>query len=161
MDRRGFLQGLFGVADPAATARVLSEVFGWREAAREGARTRFSAGGAAALGGSVDLLALPGARGHQGRGSVHHVAFRAADDAAQAAMAAGLGALNLPVTEQKDRFYFRSVYFREPGHVLFEIATDAPGFTADEPLAALVSQLRLPPHYEPIRARIEAALPPL
>ena len=97
-----------------------------------------------------------------GRGSVHHLAFRAANDADQAAMTAQLsGEHGREVTEQKDRKYFRSVYFREPGHVLFEIATDAPGFAVDEPVDALGASLMLPDQYEPLRERIEATLPEL
>ena len=99
--------------------------------------------------------------GRQGTGSVHHVAFRAADDAAQAEMAAALTAQGLRPTDQIDRCYFRSVYFREPGGVLFEIATDDPGFTVDEPKATLGGAIKLPPWYEGRRAEIVAALPPL
>jgi glyoxalase family protein len=96
-----------------------------------------------------------------GVGSVHHVAFRAADDAAEMAMAARARAQGLRPTEPIDRLYFRSVYFREPGGVLFEIATDGPGFTVDEPKESLGTLLRLPPWYEARRAEIAAALPPL
>jgi glyoxalase family protein len=97
-----------------------------------------------------------------GRGSVHHVAFRANDDATQTEMAAQLRDKHgLQPTEQKDRQYFRSVYFLEPGGVLFEIATDEPGFTVDEPEATLGKDLKLPPFLESQRRQIEAALPPL
>jgi glyoxalase family protein len=97
-----------------------------------------------------------------GRGSVHHIAFRAKDDAAQAEMAAQLRDRHgLRPTEQKDRRYFRSVYFREPGGILFEIATDDPGFTVDEPATTLGTDLQLPPFLEPRREEIEAVLPPL
>jgi glyoxalase family protein len=97
-----------------------------------------------------------------GRGTVHHVAFRAADDAEQAAMGRRLADGRLAdVTEQKDRRYFRSVYFFEPGGVLFEIATDAPGFAVDEPAAQLGTALKLPPFLEPRRPQIEGALPSL
>ena len=99
--------------------------------------------------------------GRQGAGSVHHVAFRAADDAAQADMVKQVKTQGLHPTDQIDRCYFRSVYFREPGGVLFEIATDDPGFTRDEPKEALGSAIKLPPWYEPRRAEIVAALPPL
>ena len=99
--------------------------------------------------------------GRQGAGSVHHVAFRAADDAAQAQMAATLAAEGLHPTDQRDRCYFRSVYFKEPGGVLFEIATDKPGFTLDEPKETLGSAIKLPPWYESRRAEIVAVLPPL
>jgi glyoxalase family protein len=95
-----------------------------------------------------------------GGGSVHHIAFRAADDAAQAAMVRRLAENHrIATTEQKDRNYFRSVYFREPGQVLFEIATDQPGFAADEPVAALGQALKLPGFLEPRRHAIEAVLP--
>jgi len=111
---------LLGKAAP--TARVLTEVLGFRAAGSEGALTRYASGDA--LGGHVDLHeAGEFPRGRLGRGSVHHVAFRASGDAAQAAMAEVAVGLGLHVTEQKDRNYFRSVYFREPGGVLFEIAT--------------------------------------
>ena len=148
---------LLAKADP--TAAVL-QVLGFREVAREGALRRFSAD--APLGGHVDIReAGDFLRGRQGRGSVHHVAFRAADDAAQAAMAQKLAAQGMHVTEQKDRNYFRSVYFREPGGVLFEIATDDPGFAVDEPAETLGTTLKLPRFLEPRRAELEAKLPPL
>jgi glyoxalase family protein len=149
---------LVGKANP--TAAVLG-VLGFRETAREGALRRYQAD--ALLGGHVDLReAGDFPRGRLGRGSVHHVAFRAADDAAQAAMAQKLAAEHgMQVTEQKDRNYFRSVYFREPGGVLFEIATDDPGFAVDEPAATLGQALKLPRFLEPRRAELEAKLPPL
>jgi glyoxalase family protein len=93
---------------------------------------------------------------------VHHIAFRAADDAAQAAMAKKLATQHgVHPTDQRDRNYFRSIYFREPGGVLFEIATDIPGFAVDEPVASLGSALKLPPFLEPHRREIEKALPAL
>ena len=96
------------------------------------------------------------------RGSVHHIAFRAKDDAAQVEMAAKLAHDHgMRVTEQKDRNYFRSVYFREPGGVLFEIATDVPGFAVDEPAATLGRELKLPKFLESRRGEIEARLPAL
>ncbi|HKF98983.1 MAG TPA: VOC family protein, partial [Xanthobacteraceae bacterium] len=114
------------------------------------------------LGTIVDLRAESGAPpGRQGAGSVHHVAFRAPDDDAELAMAAAVRGLGLRPTDPIDRQYFHSVYFREPGGVLFEIATDGPGFTVDEPKEALGSSLKLPAWIEPRRAQIEAALPAL
>jgi glyoxalase family protein len=89
------------------------------------------------------------------------VAFRAEDDAAEMEMAGKARRLGLQPTDQIDRKYFHSVYFREPNGVLFEIATDAPGFTVDEPRETLGSALKLPEWYEKDRARIETALPPL
>src|SRR5712691_8639063 len=87
--------------------------------------------------------------------------FRAADDAAQSDMMTEIRAQGLRPTDQINRCYFRSIYFREPGGVLFEIATDDPGFTLDEPKERLGSEIKLPPWYEPKRAEIVAALPPL
>ncbi|MDP4022502.1 ring-cleaving dioxygenase [Methylobacterium sp. NEAU 140] len=157
------IRGLHGVtlllAEAGPTAAILTDVLGLTEAAREGSATRYVGG--AAIGGSVTLRAVGGfLAGRTGAGSVHHIAFRAADDAAQTAMVARLReAHGLSVTEQRDRQYFRSIYFREPGGVLFEIATDAPGFAIDEPVAALGSGLKLPPGLEPHRAQIEDVLP--
>ncbi|MGH6873911.1 MAG: ring-cleaving dioxygenase, partial [Aestuariivirgaceae bacterium] len=98
--------------------------------------------------------------GRIGRGAVHHIAFIAKDDEQQAQMAGRLRTeFGLQPTDQKDRLYFRSVYFREPGGILFEIATEQPGFTVDEPLVSLGGALKLPPFLEHRRARIEARLP--
>jgi len=115
------------------------------------------------VGGVVDIREAKGfLAGRMGRGSVHHVAFRAADDVEQALMARKLVKDHgMHPTEQKDRQYFRSIYFREPGGVLFEIATDQPGFTVDEPLADLGKGLKLPPFLEPRRRELEALLPSL
>jgi glyoxalase family protein len=123
---------------------------------------RYSAPGAKA-GGIVDLRAASGfPRGFQGAGSVHHVAFRAEDDADQAEMVRRLlDDYGVGATEQKDRKYFRSVYFREPGHVLFEIATDPPGFAVDEPVETLGRALELPLFLEARRRKIEATPPEL
>jgi glyoxalase family protein len=94
-------------------------------------------------------------------GTVHHVAFRVPDDAAQAAARHKVEAAGLRPTPVIDRFWFRSVYFLEPGGVLFELATDGPGFGVDEDLARLGRRLVLPPWLEPQRQAIEAALPKL
>ena len=159
---RGFHGVTLMLQEAAATGRVLTDVLGFADAGREGSLVRFKAKDAA-VGGVVDILEAKGfLGGSMGRGSVHHIAFRAADDAAQAAMARKLAqAHRLHPTDQKDRQYFRSVYFREPGGILFEIATDAPGFAVDEPVASLGRDLKLPPFLEPQRKKIEAVLPPL
>jgi glyoxalase family protein len=157
------IRGLHGVtlllADAAATAAILTDVAGHELAGRDGATFRYRA--ADPIGGVVDIcVATDPLAGRVGRGSVHHIAFRARDDAQQAEMARKLvDAHGLNVTDQKDRKYFRSVYFREPGGVLFEIATDGPGFAVDEPLARLGNELKLPAFLEPARSEIEAALP--
>lgn len=100
-------------------------------------------------------------RAMQGAGSVHHVAFRTRDRAGLAAWTERLKEFRLPSSGEVERYYFRSLYFREPGGVLFEIATDGPGFTADEPLETLGERLSLPPFLESHRASIEAGLRPL
>ena len=158
---RGF-HGVTLLLDAApATAAILTDVLGFKEAGRDGSLVRFRANNG--VGGVVDIREAKGFfAGRMGRGSVHHVAFRAADDAEQASMARKLVEVHgQHPTEQKDRQYFRSIYFREPGGILFEIATDAPGFDVDEPLAALGKTLKLPVFLEPRRADLEAILPKL
>jgi glyoxalase family protein len=158
---RGFQGVTVMVGADAPTARVLTETFGFKADGREDGVERYRAD-AGNLATVVDLRSAPNdLAGRQGAGSVHHVAFRAAGDAAQADMVATLKAQGLRPTDQINRCYFRSVYFREPGGVLFEIATDDPGFTVDEPKATLGSAIKLPPWYESRRAEIVAALPPL
>ena len=158
---RGFHGVSLTLGDAARTGAVLS-VFGFAEAGQDGGTSRFRVDGTA-LGGIVDLRTVGGfLPARMGRGSVHHLAFRAADDAAQAAMVQKLATEHgLHTTEQKDRDYFRSVYFREPGGVLFEIATDVPGFAVDEDAAALGAALKLPRFLQLRRAEIEAVLPAL
>ncbi len=159
---RGFHSVSLLLAEASPTAAILTDVFGFAADGREGLTQRYRAPGVE-VGGLVDLrTAGEFLMARQGAGSVHHVAFRAADDAAQAAMVAKLVQdHHLRTTEQKDRNYFRSVYFREPGRVLFEIATDPPGFAVDEPMDSLGQALKLPPFLEAQRAAIEAALPKL
>jgi glyoxalase family protein len=159
---RGFHGVTLMLESAGKTGAVLTEVLGFKETGREGSLIHYEAEGAGP--GHVVVLRDAGGflAGRMGRGSVHHVAFRAKDDAEQAAMAETLqSALGITTTEQKDRQYFRSVYFREPGGIIFEIATDAPGFAIDEPKATLGSALKLPPFLESHRQAIEAALPPL
>jgi glyoxalase family protein len=143
------------------TAAILTGIFGFIEEAREGSLIRFRTG--SDPGSIVDIRAAGDfLRGRQGAGSVHHVAFRAADDEAQFAMQRKLAEDHgIQTTEQKDRNYFRSLYFREPGGVLFEIATDSPGFTIDEAPDQLGQALKLPKQYERERRAIEIALPQL
>jgi glyoxalase family protein len=143
------------------TAEFLTEYMGFRAVAEEGNRARFESAGKG-VGTVVDLRRTPGFwSGGMGVGTVHHVAFRAASEEAQLAARTRLEEAGVPVTPVVDRQYFRSVYFREPGGVLFEIATDPPGFTLDEAAGSLGTGLKLPPRYERMRERIEATLPPL
>jgi glyoxalase family protein len=159
---RGFHSVSLLLAEAGPTGAILTDVFGFAAGGSEGATQRYRAPGVE-LGGIIDLrTAGEFLSARQGAGSVHHIAFRAADDAAQAAM---VGKLmhdhHVRATEQKDRNYFRSVYFREPGRVLFEIATDPPGFAVDESPDSLGKALKLPQFLEGRRSAIEAALPTL
>ncbi|GJD49160.1 Putative ring-cleaving dioxygenase MhqA [Methylobacterium crusticola] len=169
---RGLGPILISVADPAATEAVLTGVMGMRavrtyaaaDAAAEGSAQQpvqvyaMGEGGPAAELHVVAEPALGPAR--QGAGGVHHVAFRI-PDADYEAWAERLRSLRVPSSGPVDRYYFRSLYFREPNGVLFEIATDGPGFATNEPLARLGERLALPPFLEPRRAEIEAGLAPL
>ncbi len=115
-----------------------------KKRANAGLRIRFK-GASDDHGMHVDLVERPGlGRGQMGAGTVHHVAFRVPDDAEQAEAQRNLAAAGIPVTEVKDRCYFRSIYFREPGGTIFEIATDVPGFAVDEPVEELGRSLMLP-----------------
>lgn len=158
---RGFHGISLWLQDGAGTARVLTDIFGYDKIGEEGPRTRFAAKGEA-VATIVDLRVVPGfLGGRMGTGTIHHVAFRASDGAAQTAMSKGLSSIGIRATEQMDRNYFRSIYFREPGGVIFEIATDAPGFAVDEDEATLGEALKLPAQFEKHRAEIEKALPKL
>ncbi len=161
---RGFHSTTLHLADAGPTRQLLTGLLGFSEIGREGERIRFAAPNQSSggIGQLLDLLILPDVpRGALGVGSIHHIAFRVPNDAAQQAWRARLLDAGLRVTEVADRQYFRSIYFREPGGVLFEFATDAPGFLVDESRDELGTNLRLPPWYEARRAEIEQALPPL
>jgi len=142
------------------TASMLSDLLSMAVSSESGARARFSMsdGGAGAL---VDVAAGASARGFQAGGTVHHVAYRAPDLETMTRWQHVLADAGVAVTEIRDRQYFKSIYFREPGGVLFEIATDTPGFDIDEPLLELGRSLKLPPWLEPSREQIAAALPPI
>jgi catechol 2,3-dioxygenase-like lactoylglutathione lyase family enzyme len=143
------------------TARLLTHELGFRADGDEGNRFRYRTGGGE-FATVVDLLCVPDARrGSMGAGVVHHVAFRTPDDEQQEAWRARIARLDYNISPVMDRTYFHSIYFREPGGVLFEIATDPPGFTVDEAAAALGTRLRLPPWLEPHRPELERVLPPL
>jgi glyoxalase family protein len=145
------------------TQRMLSELLGMRLDGESGDRARFAMddGGTGTAGALVDVAAETRRQGLQAGGTVHHVAFRAPDGPTQLRWRQQLVEAGVQVTEVLDRQYFTSIYFREPGGVLFEIATDQPGFAIDEPLLALGRALKLPPWLEPDRAQIAASLPTL
>ena len=144
-----------------ATAEVLTGSLGFREIATSGDIVRYAVDDAAP-GTLVDIRELPtGPGGTGGAGTVHHVAFRAADDDAEFGIRTQVSASGLQITEQIDRTYFRSMYFREPGHVLFELATDAPGFAVDESAEHLGETLQLPTQHEHLRPMLVERLQPL
>lgn len=147
--------------DLATTATFLREVLGFAALGEENGWHGFAIAG----GGSGRLLEIRetpgGTRGSWGTGGIHHVAFRVADEAVELKVRQRIAAAHRRPTEVIDRFWFKSVYFLEPGGVLFELATDGPGFTADEPVERLGEMLVLPPWLEPHRVEIESALPVL
>jgi glyoxalase family protein len=159
------IRGVHGVTlwvdGAAATTRVLTETLGFRPVATDGNVARFEAG-AGGPGHYVDVRDVGGfLRGVGGAGTVHHVAFRSGTDEAQERLGLRVAEAGLQITPMIDRQYFHSMYFREPGGVLFELATDAPGFAVDEPVESLGEALKLPPRYERLRAQIERVLLPI
>ena len=158
---RGFHSVTLNEQSAERTGAVLAQQMGWKLLKASGGRSRYQApgGGPASL---VDVLSESGMpRGLPGNGTVHHVAFRVADDATQVEWLKTLSGLGHNVSPVRDRAYFHSIYFREAGGILFEIATDPPGFTVDEPLETLGTELKLPAQFEHLRAQIEKVLPPL
>ena len=156
------IRGLYGAQvwerSAAATAAFLTTALGFERLATEDGWTRYGFRDAA---GVVDIREAPGSRGAWGIGSVHHLAWRVEDSERQLAMRARVEAAGARPTPVIDRFWFKSVYFHEPGGVLFELATEGPGFAVDEDKEHLGETLVLPPWLEASRARIEGMLPPL
>jgi glyoxalase family protein len=158
---RGLHSVTLTIAIPAASLEFLTRVLGYSITANEFGRTRLEAGDGGP-GRRVDILAAPGAPSAlNGLGTVHHVAMGVATGEEQLSYRKELLRLGVPVTEVYDRQYFQSIYFREPGGVLYEIATIPPGFLVDESREELGTALKLPPWEEPNRALIEAGLPDL
>jgi len=141
------------------TAELLTGVMGFRETGREGNRIRYEVGAGGPMA-TIDLVVNPSdQRGVGGGGTVHHIAFRTPDDAHQERWLEILTGKGYHTSPVMDRNYFHSIYYREPGGILFEIATDPPGFLIDESIDELGNSLKLPQEYEPMRSRIEGALP--
>jgi glyoxalase family protein len=157
------IQGFFGATlleTSIEKTETLLKTMGYTKMGEEGGRFRYAPQGDA-RGRFIDIVVDKDAqRGHMGAGTVHHIAFRASDDSAQLDWARELGR-QVSVTPVQDRTYFHSIYFREPGGVLFEIATDAPGFLIDEPVESLGEALRIPEWFEPQRREIEARVRPI
>ena len=159
---RGFHSVSAALEGYERTARLITETFGYRLADESGNRFRFLSADDSASGRIIDLLCQPDmAMGRVAAGSVHHIAFRAKDEAEQLRWRKRLVDLGYNVTPVIDRTYFHSIYFREPGGVLFEIATDPPGFALDEKVEELGTHLRLPSWMESARTQIEEILPPI
>ncbi|MHA4895805.1 ring-cleaving dioxygenase [Pedobacter sp. PWIIR3] len=155
---RGFHHVTLTLKDKTATAFILTSVFGYKLTATEANRFRYTTD-AVNEASIIDIVEIPTEnRGFNANGTVHHVAFRVKNDEILMEFREKIVKLGLSITPQIDRNYFHSLYFREPGGVLFEIATENPGFTVDEPLEELGQHLKLPAQYESQRAEIEARL---
>jgi glyoxalase family protein len=162
---RGFHSATLSEEGYERTASLLTNIMGFKlvaEDKKEG-RFRFVSSTMPSTGSTIDILCQPDtSRGYVGTGTVHHIAWRAANDRRQLDLRKRIiKEANLNPTPVMDRIYFHSVYFREPGGILFEIATDPPGFTVDEKPEDLGKQLRLPEWLEPIRGKLEQVLPTL
>ena len=162
---RGFHGVTLWLGKAGETERLLTENLGFEKAAEEtdpeGQRTRYRSA-SDRVGLYVDIVERPNKfPGRSGAGTVHHIALRVPDDEAQQDYLEYLREQGQRVTPVQDRQYFRSIYFREPGGVLFELATDVPGFADDEPVETLGRDLKLPPWLEPEREQVEARLPKL
>lgn len=158
---RGFHSVTLWLDEIEPTAELLTRQMGYQAAGTEENRHRFT-GDVKSRGHIVDILHRPGGtQSGFGSGSIHHIAFRVPDDETQLLYQAALLDAGFRVTEVMDRNYFHSIYYREHGGVLFEIATDTPGFLIDEPKDSLGESLKLPEWFEPSRAQIETHLPPV
>ncbi|MFD1873026.1 ring-cleaving dioxygenase [Hymenobacter bucti] len=157
---KGFHTVTLTLSSTQATAEILTDVFGYTLLEKHVNRSRYVTDTVPGGAQYIDLVEASGeARAITAGGSVHHIAFRVKDDEAELYFRQKLVARGLQPTPQIDRDYFHSVYFREPGGVLFEIATDNPGFTVDEPLAELGTHLMLPTQHEHLRPQLTQRLP--
>ena len=156
---RGFHSVTLWVEHNARTLETLIDTLGFRRTGEAGSTLRLSVGNGGP-GAMVQVRTTGGFMpGVSGAGTVHHVAWRVADDETQLAIRSRVALAGLAPTPVIDRAYFHSVYFREPSGVLYELATNTPGFAIDEPIERLGERLMLPPQYEPQRRQIEAVLP--
>jgi glyoxalase family protein len=158
---RGFHSVTLTVAEATATDELLEKTMGFRKVGEEGHRSRWETGDGGP-NATLDVIESPeGPVGEESQGTVHHVAWRTPDDPTQVAWRDALVKVGRNVTPVIDRWYFKSIYYREPGGVLFEIATDSPGFTIDEKPEALGTSLSLPPWFQVRRDRLDETLPPI
>ena len=143
---------------PDETTALMTDLLGFAVVGESHSLRRFTTG-TGELGSTIDLLLEPPfEEGVEGPGTVHHVAWRTRDEAEQKRWRQRLTSVGLSVTPVRDRSYFKSIYFNEPGGILFEIATDPPGFAIDESVDSLATGIRLPPWYEDRRAEFERGL---
>lgn len=156
---KGFGGAVLYSMAPEKTMQTLQQVMGLERIGEEQGLVRFKAAGD--LGNVIDVNAAPMGRGHGGSGTVHHIAWRAKDLEDQKKWREFVAQSGFQPTPIVDRNYFTAIYFREEGEILFEIATDPPGFERDEPYESLGEKLMLPEWYEPHREQIQRGLPPL
>ncbi len=159
---RGLHTAELTVRAAAPTETLITDTMGYRPVRREGNRARFEAASGGGPGHFIDVIAdASAAAGLGGAGTIHHIAWGVPDDATQLVMQNRLHASGYNVSDVRDRNYFNSIYYRERGGILFEIATATPGFPVDESVATLGTALKLPAQFERARAQLERLLPPL
>ena len=159
---RGLHTAELTVRSATRTEQLLTTVMGCRLVRREGTRARFTSAHSETSGSYIDIIAdASAAPGAGGSGTIHHIAFSVPDDDTQLLLQKALHVAGYSVSEVRDRNYFHSIYYREPGGILFEIATATPGFAIDESPATLGTALKLPTQFERARSQIERLLPPL
>jgi len=156
---KGFAGATLFSQSPEETAALLTDVMGLTYSKTEGDYTRFIAPGS--IGNVIDVKMTTGVQGTLGVGTVHHIAWRANDDEDHLAWQESVRSNGIPVTEVRDRNYFKALYFKEPGQILFEIATDPPGFAHDESVETMGTALKLPEQYEQRRQALEEKLIPI
>ncbi|RKQ28799.1 ring-cleaving dioxygenase [Oceanobacillus halophilus] len=156
---KGFAGATLFSSNPEKTIQLLEEYMGFEKISTEGNFTRFQSYGD--IGNIIDVKTTPGVRGLMGTGTVHHIAWRAKNDIDQSEWQEYLRDNGYGVTPVRDRNYFNAIYFREHGEILFEIATDPPGFSVDESYETLGQDLKLPKQYEQYRAYLNNSLIPI
>jgi glyoxalase family protein len=156
---KGFAGAVLYSSQPAGTAEVIESVMGLEKIGEENGLMRFQSPGE--IGNVIEVKKVAGERGSMGVGTVHHIAFRAKDDADHVAWQKHVRNNGYAVTEVRDRNYFNAIYFQEAGNILFEIATDPPGFAHDESEETMGQVLKLPSQYEAHRTQLEETLIPI
>lgn len=156
---KGFGGAILYSVNPAETIQTLQDIMGLEKVGEEGELIRFQSYGN--IGNIIDVIQTPVERGEMGVGTVHHIAWRAKDDEDQLDWQQFVGNNGYGVTTVRDRNYFNAIYFREHGEILFEIATDPPGFAHDESYETMGTELKLPSQYEKFRERLQHKLIPI